>query len=125
MNNKGKAKSYRDLLVWQKGIELVKEVYLLTGQFPSEEKSGLTSQMRRAAVSVPSNISEGQARRSSAEFNRFISISQGSLAELETRLIISTELNFCDVQQTNVILKKTYELQKMLNYLQIKLATCN
>jgi len=123
MNDKGKVKSYKDLLVWQKGIKLVKEVYLLTGQFPSEEKFGLSSQMRRAAVSVPSNIAEGQARRSSAEFNRFLSISQGSLAELETQLIISTELNFCDAQQTNAILEKTYELQKMLYSLQSKLVT--
>ena len=117
--------THKDLDVWNRGIDLVEMIYKSTRKFPSEEKSGLTSQMRRAAVSVPSNISEGQARRSSAEFNRFISISQGSLAELETRLIISTKLNFCDVQQTNVILKKTYELQKMLNYLQIKLAACN
>jgi four helix bundle protein len=123
MNDKGKIKSYKDLVVWQKGIELVKEIYLLTGPFPSEEKFGLSSQLRRAAVSVPSNIAEGQARKSSAEFNRFLSISQGSLAELETQLIISTELKFCDNQEINATLEKIYELQKMLYSLQSKLAT--
>ena len=123
MNDKGKIKSYKDLVVWQKGIELVKEIYLLTGPFPSGEKFGLSSQLRRAAVSVPSNIAEGQARKSSAEFNRFLSISQGSLAELETQLIISTELKFCDNQEINATLEKIYELQKMLYSLQSKLAT--
>jgi four helix bundle protein len=123
MSDEGKVKSYKDLLVWKKGIEVVKEVYILTGGFPSEEKFGLSAQMRRAAVSVPSNIAEGQARRSSAEFNQFLSIAQGSLAELETQLIISSELDFCKAKQTTVAMQHLYELQKMLHSLQNKLAT--
>ena len=117
-----KVKSYKDLLVWQKGIDLVKDVYQLTSHFPSEEKYGLTSQMRRAAVSVPSNIAEGQARGTSADFNRFLDIAQGSLAELETQLIISVELEFCSNKQTHIPLQKLYEIQKMLYSLQKKLA---
>ena len=81
-------RSYRELIVWKKGMELTKAVYALTQHFPSDERFGLTSQLRRAAVSVPSNIAEGQARRSSAEFRQFISVSLGSLAELETQLIL-------------------------------------
>jgi four helix bundle protein len=82
MDEETRIKSYKDLLVWQSGIQLVKQVYVLTQQFPGDEKFSLVSQMRRAAVSVPSNIAEGQARRSTAEFMHFLSISQGPLAEL-------------------------------------------
>src|ERR1700685_2457541 len=93
-NAKGKAQSYRDLLVWQKGIALAKMIYKLTAEFPSEEKFGLISQMRRASVSVPSNIAEGQARHTTGEFVLFISHAEGSLAELDTQLTLATELNF-------------------------------
>ena len=113
--------SYKDLLIWQKGIDLVKQTYLLTKLFPAEERFGLISQMRRAAVSVPSNISEGQARKSSAEFIRFLSISQGSLAELETQLIISHELAFCEKEQTNPSIDLIHEIQKMTYALKVKL----
>jgi four helix bundle protein len=82
------------------GIRLVKDVYLLTQRFPSEERFGLVSQMRRAVVSVPSNIAEGQARRSTAEFVQFLSISQGSLAELETQLNVSIELGLASQNGT-------------------------
>src|SRR5436853_2320081 len=82
-------KSYRDLLVWQKGIALVKSVYLLSQSFPADERFGLTSQMRRAAVSIPSNIAEGQARRTTKEFIHFISNSEGSIAEVDTHLVIA------------------------------------
>ena len=91
-----KAGGYRDLLVWQKGIVLAKEVYRLTRTFPSDEKYGLVSQMRRAAVSVPSNIAEGQARRSTKEFIQFISIAEGSVAELDTQLVLAFEFAYCD-----------------------------
>ena len=94
MDEETRIKSYKDLLKWQSGIQLVKQVYVLTQQFPGEEKFGLVSEMGRADVSVPSNIAEGQARRSTAEFMQFLSISQGSLAELETQIIVSTELGF-------------------------------
>jgi four helix bundle protein len=123
MDEEIRIKSYKDLLVWQSGIQLVKEVYLLTQQFPGEEKFGLVSQMRRAAVSVPSNIAEGQARRSTAEFMQFLSISQGSLAELETQLIVSIELGFCSHDGTSELFGAIHRLQKMLHSLRTKLAT--
>ena len=80
--------SYKDLIVWQKSIALVKLIYQLTATFPPDEKFGIISQMRRAAVSVPSNIAEGQARRTTGDYIGFVSISEGSLVELETQLII-------------------------------------
>src|SRR6266850_2899662 len=89
-----KTQSYKDLVVWQKGIEIAKLVYQLTARFPAEEKFGLISQMRRAAVSIPSNIAEGQARHTTGEFIQFISHAEGSVAELETQLILSIELGF-------------------------------
>src|SRR5579859_2039575 len=95
----GKPQGYRDLLVWQKSIVLAKQVYKLTAGFPPEEKFGLISQMRRAAVSVPSNIAEGQARHTTGEFVLFISHAEGSLAELDTQLVLSTELGFISVQK--------------------------
>src|SRR5678816_2669002 len=87
-------RSYKDLVVWQKGIALAKLVYQLTNRFPREEKFGLVSQMRRAAVSVPSNIAEGQARHTTGEFIQFISHAEGSVAELDTQLILSIEVEF-------------------------------
>lgn len=87
-------KDYKDLEIWKNGIELVKEIYKLTKDFPDKEIYGLTSQMRRSAVSVPSNIAEGFRRQHSKEFKQFLSIALGSLAELETQLILSKELNY-------------------------------
>jgi four helix bundle protein len=95
-SHKSETGSYRSLIVWQKSIVLVKNIYRLTSKFPNDERFGIVSQMRRAAVSVPSNIAEGQARRTTPDFVRFISNAEGSLAELETQLIISVELRFCD-----------------------------
>ncbi|MFC1712086.1 four helix bundle protein [Candidatus Poribacteria bacterium] len=91
----GTMKTHKDLNVWKQSIDLAKEVYSLTRDFPKEEIHGLVSQMRRAAVSVPSNIAEGAARNSRKEFIRFLYISLGSLAELETQLLLSKELGFC------------------------------
>ncbi len=116
-------KDYKDLLVWQKGIALAKEVYVITRKFPSEEKFGLISQMRRAAVSVPSNIAEGQARNTRGEFVQFLSHAEGSLAELDTQLRISTELGFCSADQQNSTLPRVLELQKMLKRLRARLTT--
>jgi four helix bundle protein len=118
---KSKARSYKDLLVWQKGIVLVKKVYLLTQIFPRAEKFGLTSQMRRAAVSIPSNIAEGQARHTRKEFIQFISHSEGSLAELETQVILGVELGYCTLTDTQEITGLTTELSKMLDSLRRKL----
>jgi four helix bundle protein len=91
-------RKHHDLLVWQQGIELVKAIYAVTVHFPPTETYGLVSQMRRAAVSVPSNIAEGAARDSNKEFAQFLVIARGSLSELDTQLRISTELGFCHPQ---------------------------
>src|SRR5881409_967472 len=90
-NTQGKLKSYKDLFVWQKSMALVKDIYRLTRIFPQDERFGLLSQLRRAAVSVPSNIAEGQPRHTSGEFVQFVSHAEGSLAELETQLLIAVE----------------------------------
>jgi four helix bundle protein len=101
-----KTRSYRDLLVWQKGIALVKDVYQITASFPGEEKFGLISQMRRAAVSVPSNIAEGQARKSTREFVQFISNAEGSLAELDTQIFLAQELSLIHTMEAQKLLSK-------------------
>jgi four helix bundle protein len=88
------AKGYRDLVVWQMGIGLAMQVYELTGKIPQHEVYGLTNQLRRAAVSVPSNIAEGQARKFPGEFRRFLRIALGSLAEIDTQLVIATKLGY-------------------------------
>jgi four helix bundle protein len=111
----GKAQSYRDLLVWQKGVALGKMIYRLTSQFPPEEKFGLISQMRRAAVSVPSNIAEGQARHTTGEFVLFISHAEGSLAELDTQLVLAVELGFLKAEQATPCASCIEELRRMLN----------
>jgi four helix bundle protein len=89
-----KIRSFKDLKVWQKGIELVKEVYKIVRNFPREERYGLSSQMTRAAISIPSNIAEGFKRRYAKEHKQFLSIALGSCAELETHLVIAKELGF-------------------------------
>jgi four helix bundle protein len=116
-----KTGGYKDLLVWQKGIALVKQVYNLTRSFPDEEKFGLISQMRRAAISIPSNIAEGQARHTTGEFIQFISNAEGSLAELDTQLILAVELNYCENKDVHDASVQIYELRKMLNALRRKL----
>ncbi|HEX3890539.1 MAG TPA: four helix bundle protein [Verrucomicrobiae bacterium] len=107
--------SYRDLLVWQKSMALAKEIYKLTAKFPPEEKFGLISQMRRATVSVPSNIAEGQARNTTGEFVQFISHAEGSLAELDTQLTLAVELNFLSSEKAAACLDSITELRRMLN----------
>lgn len=114
-------RDYKDLVVWQKSMTLVKHIYQITQLFPNEERFGLTSQMRRASVSIPSNIAEGQARSSTGEFLQFISYATGSAAELETQLILSVELNYCIQEQINHISKLIIEIRKMLNALRKQL----
>ena len=109
------AQSYRDLLVWQKSMALAKDIYKITTGFPSEEKFGLISQMRRAAVSVPSNLAEGQARNTTGEFVQFISHAEGSLAELDTQLTLAVELNFLSAERAEGCLESIAELRRMLN----------
>lgn len=113
--------NYKNLIVWQKSVQLVKLIYKLTGKFPSDEKFGITSQMRRAVVSIPSNIAEGQARRTTKDYIRFVSTAEGSLAELETQLIISIELEFCSKTETKICFDLMLEIRKMLNALRISL----
>ena len=113
--------SFRDLLVWQKGIALVKEVYRVTAEFPGEDKFGLTSQLCRAAVSIPSNIAEGQARHKTGEFIQFISHAEGSVAEVETQLVIAVELGFCTHDKARQAASLADELRRMLNALRRKL----
>jgi four helix bundle protein len=116
-----KPQSYRDLVVWQKSIELAKQLYRLTAKFPSEEKFGLISQMRRAAVSVSSNIAEGQARNTTGEFIQFISHAEGSAAELDTQLYLSVELGFVNSNDAAPILTLIDEIRRMLNSLRRRL----
>jgi four helix bundle protein len=115
-------KSYRELRVWQAAMSLVEEVYLSTKDFPKEETFGLKSQMRRAAVSVPSNIAEGHAREHLKEYLHHISISQGSLAELETQLEIAERLGYISPEQhsqfnehTGALGRQLYALRNSLN----------
>jgi four helix bundle protein len=109
--------------VWQKGIVLVRHVYEMTQAFPAEERYGLVSQMRRAAVSVPSNIAEGQARHTTREFIQFVSHAEGSVAELDTQLVIAIELGYCKNGKAESALQLVSELRKMLNALRRTLAT--
>jgi len=118
-----RANGYRDLLVWQKGILLVKRTYELTARFPTDEKFGLVSQMRRAAVSIPSNIAEGQARHSTGEFIQSISHAEGSVAELDTQLTVAMELGYSTAQACKDVHVLVEELRKMLNSLRRKLVT--
>jgi len=112
-----KARGYKDLLVWRKGIDLVKEIYRMTKPFPADERFGLISQMRRAAVSVPSNIAEGQARRTTGEFVQFLSQAEGSIAELDTQLILAEELGYAKATQVASAAELVSELRRMLNAL--------
>jgi four helix bundle protein len=109
-----KARHYKELLVWQKGMALTKLVYDLTGRFPADERFGLTSQLRRAAVSVPSNIAEGQARHGTGEFLQFLSHAQGSLAEIETQLLLAVELGFCKQASVEASLGEIGQMQRMM-----------
>lgn len=98
-----KIRTFKDLRVWQKGIELVKEIYKVTAAYPRTEDYGLSSQMRRSSVSIPANIAEGFRRRSSKEHRQFLNIALGSCAELETLAIISYELKYIDASQQNYL----------------------
>ncbi|MEK6746323.1 MAG: four helix bundle protein [Pseudomonadota bacterium] len=114
-------KSYRDLEVWKKSIILVKDIYRISDLFPTKEQYTLTSQIRRAAISVPSNIAEGRSRQSTKEYIRFLDIAYGSLAELETQLFISKELGYIDGDKLDNALLQTSEIARMLNGLTAKL----
>ena len=114
MDSKEKIKKFKDLKIWQKGIELTKEIYQITQSFPSAERYGVVSQMRRAVVSIPSNIAEGFMRRHNKEYKQFLYITLGSLAELETQVILSDQLVFLRNDQCNDIQVNIDELNKMV-----------
>lgn len=118
-------KSYKELIVWQKSILLVKKIFLLTGTFPQSELYGIVSQMRRAAVSIPSNIAEGYGRKSSKEYAQFYSIAYGSGLELETQLIIAKDLGFGKKEDFAEIEALLEEVLKMLNAMTSKMKQLN
>lgn len=110
-----RVQSYRDLIVWQKSIDLVLEIYRATQGFPKTETYGLVSQLRRAAVSVPSNIAEGHARLSTGEFKQFLGHSRGSLMEIETQVLISQRLGYINSAESSNLLNRATEVGKVLN----------
>ncbi|MGO9273143.1 MAG: four helix bundle protein [Terriglobia bacterium] len=122
MSQEGTINSYRDLLVWQKGMLLAKQIYAMTRAFPDDERFGLIAQMRRAVVSVPSNIAEGQTRRGRKEFVQFLSHAEGSLAELDTQLTLAVDLGYCQSSDAHPTVAVIAELQKMLASLRQKIA---
>lgn len=112
--NKMTIKDFRDLEVWQISRQFVREVYLATNTFPDHEKFALRSQLRRAAISVPSNIAEGSGRRSTQEFCRFINIASGSLCEVETQLILACDLGYMTEENTKDTFDLADRISKML-----------
>lgn len=107
-------RSHRDLVVWQKAMALVVDLYLCTQEFPKAEMYGLTAQLRRAAVSVPSNIAEGQGRISTGEFRQFLGHARGSLLEVETQVSIAQELGFLSQESCFALLRQCAEVSKIL-----------
>ena len=108
-------KTYRDLIVWQKSLKLVTEIYSITKSFPKEELYGLTSQIRRSAVSVPSNIAEGYGRNSTQDYIRFLQITCGSLYEMQTQMEIAVNLGYLDREYSENIFNIINEIERMLN----------
>ena len=106
--------SYRDLHVWQRAVELVEEIYRISAVFPNDERFGLTSQIRRASVSVPSNIAEGYGRRRRAQYLQYLDIANGSLKEVETQLIIAGRLGFIEKDQAQKAWSLIQDTGKML-----------
>ena len=109
------AQHFKDLIVWQKAMSLVVDVYRVTDSFPKREIYSLTDQIRRAAVSIPSNIAEGQAHFSKAEFCHFLRHAAGSLAELETQLLLSERLEYTGHEQAQKLIAQVVEVGKLLN----------
>jgi four helix bundle protein len=114
--------NYKELKVWQKSMELTVKVYQLTNMFPDSEKYNLTSQARRSAVSIPSNIAEGAGRHTKADFSRFLDIAYGSSSELDTQLILSQRLNFLKEDNLNEMADMINHIQKMITNLKNSLS---
>ncbi|HKG55136.1 MAG TPA: four helix bundle protein [Anaerolineales bacterium] len=113
-NNKVAAKNYRELIVWQEGIKLAKAVYKLAEKFPRQETYALADQIRRAVVSVPSNIAEGQARKAPGDFRRFLHIALGSLAEVDTQLVLAQEFGYLSKEDIDTLDEQIQGLRKKL-----------
>jgi len=111
----GSVNTHRDLQIWQKSMKLVTIIYEVTSRYPDSEKFGLSSQIRRAAVSVPANIAEGFGRKSSGDFKRFLNISMGSLFELQTELEISKNLSLINVDEFAEVYEFTREIERMMS----------
>ncbi len=107
--------SYRELVAWQKAMDLTAEVYRITKSFPNDELYGITSQLRRASVSVPANIAEGQGRQTTGEFRQFLGHARGSLLETETHILLAMRLRYIPEAAGEVLLRQTAELGKVLN----------
>lgn len=112
-----KINSYNELIVWQKSLELVTQIYKITETLPKSESYGLIGQMNRASVSIPCNIAEGWGRESTKSYSMFLKISRGSIFELETLVQIGKKLNLLNQEQIFTILSRTVEIQRMLNSL--------
>jgi len=112
-------KGHKDLIIWQKSMDLVEDIYKLTSFFPKEEVYGLTSQIKRAVISIPSNIAEGAARNSKKEFKQFLYIALGSLSEVETQILIAERLNY--INEVEKILKQIWTLKRMIKNFIIKI----
>lgn len=108
-------RDFRKMMIWERSVKYVTTSYTFTKQFPDDERFGLISQMRRAAVSIASNIAEGSARNSDTEFKRFLEIALGSAFELETQLIVSAEMKYLNTEKFNECLSELQEIQKMIN----------
>ncbi|HEX2225965.1 MAG TPA: four helix bundle protein [Candidatus Binatia bacterium] len=113
--------SYKDLIVWQRGMDLVETIYLATVKLPSSEQFGLVAQMRRAAVSVPSNIAEGYGRQATGEYRHHLSIARGSLLELETQVLLCKRLRYFQPEESDSLGKEIEEISRMLATLVSKL----
>ena len=124
MENK-KVESFKDLIVWQRGIELVNDIYKLTKHFPKDELYGITSQIRRAAISIPANVAEGWGRGTTKNYIQFLEISRGSLFELNTLIIISYNQDYVTRENCDAIENKINEIGRMLNALITKLESKN
>jgi four helix bundle protein len=116
-----KLKNYQELIAWQKAMDLVEDVYKASKNFPREEIYALTSQIRRAAVSIPSNIAEGQGRRTTADFLRHLSIAYGSLREVETQILIAARLHYLAEKNTEDVMQRAGEVGRLLNGLMASL----
>jgi four helix bundle protein len=115
--------SYRDLVAWQEAVEMVLAVYQISASFPKDEKFGLTSQLRRSAVSVPSNIAEGQGRNSKGEFLQFLGTARGSLHEVETQLLIAQKLDYGDAAAREAAFAKCDKVARLIHGLMASLRT--